>query len=302
MKQKQMLQMRLCEEKGVTWFRFKEWEGYSFLNHAFSTRLGGISEGVYASMNFRRGYGDTNENVLKNYRIFCEAAGFSYEKLVLSQQTHTANVRRVGKEDAGNGILFLNRFHDIDGLVTNEPGITLVTFYADCVPLFFVDKNTRSIGLSHGGWRGTVSGIGPITAEKMVQCFGSRKEDICVAIGPSICKACYEVGKEVAEAFREGFSKTDIPYILEEKGKGKYQLDLWEAHRRKLISCGIPKENIIVSGVCTKEHPQLFFSHRGMGDARGTMCAFLSVKEVKQDVNPETCLKSTLQENKTMIK
>ncbi len=278
MQREHISQMKMCEKKGVTWFQFTKWQGYSFLNHAFSTRLGGISQGVYTSMNFRRGYGDSDENVLNNYRIFCEAADFPYEGLVLSQQTHTANVRRVGREDMGNGILFANRFHDIDGLITNEPGITLVTFFADCVPIYFVDPKTQSIGLSHGGWRGTVQGIGPITVEKMKQCFGSCPADICVAIGPSICKDCYEVGEEVAEAFCESFPKADVSYILEAKGDGKYQLNLWEAHRRKLISCGILPEHIVVSGLCTKEHPEWFFSHRGMGDARGTMCGFLEIK------------------------
>ena len=170
------------------------------------------------------------------------------------------------------------------------PGLTLVTFFADCVPLYFVDPVHRAIGLSHSGWKGTVHRMGQKTIEAMGEAFGTKPEDLCVCIGPSICRDCYEVSEDVADAFKEEFgaeiSQDDSTScyswngksILMNKGNGKYQLDLWGANRRVLLDAGILPEHLAVTNVCTKCNPDLLYSHRVMGDKRGNLAAFLSLK------------------------
>ena len=153
--------MKTVEKNGVTYLKYRSFEPFEkTIIHGFSTRLGGVSKGIYESMNLSFTRGDEEEAVFENYRRIAEAMGFLPEDIVCSDQTHTTNVRRVGRADRGKGIVKARDYTDVDGLITNEPGIVLATFYADCVPLFFVDPKNRAIGLSHSGWRGTVGKIG----------------------------------------------------------------------------------------------------------------------------------------------
>ena len=263
------------ERDGVGILRFADWEGLSFLNHAFSTRLGGVSEGVFSSMNLSFGRGDSRENVLENYGRFCRAAGFPYEGLISSAQIHETVIRRVGKENAGSGIWREQEAPGVDGLCTDEPGAVLVTHYADCVPLYFADPVKKCVGLAHAGWRGTVKQIGKKMTEALAREFGSDPKDIFAGIGPSIGVECYEVDDPVADAVKA------LPIspegVLFPKGNGKYQLDLWECNRRILLSAGIPPEHIAVGGVCTMCHHDLLFSHRFTHGERGGMAAFLAI-------------------------
>ena len=126
--------MEVRKRDGVTYLSYPRLERESAIVHGFSTRLGGVSEGCLGSMNLSFSRGDNPENVLENYRRISRAIGFPVESIVTSDQTHTTNVRQVGKEDCGCGVLTPRTFHDIDGLITNEPAVTLATFYADCVP------------------------------------------------------------------------------------------------------------------------------------------------------------------------
>ena len=153
-----------------------------------------------------------------------------------------------------------------------------MTFYADCVPLYFVDRTHRAIGLSHSGWRGTVKAMGQETIKAMKEAFGTRPEDLVVCIGPSICADCYEVGPEVAEEFAQAFSQTCHSAILEKKPDGKYQLDLWRANQIVLEEAGLKPENISVTNICTHCNPDLLFSHRRSAERRGNLCAFLCLK------------------------
>ena len=141
-------------EKEVPYFTFPSFEKLPEIVHGFSSRLGGVSEGCLSSMNLSFSRGDEPERVRENFRRMAESIGFSEENLVFSMQTHTTNVCRVGKEDCGRGLLRPVGYRDVDGLVTNEPEVVLATFYADCVPLFFMDPVRHCIGLSHSGWRG----------------------------------------------------------------------------------------------------------------------------------------------------
>ncbi len=244
----------------------------------FSTRLGGVSEGKFAAMNFTFTRGDNPAHVMENYRRMAEALGVEMERMVLSYQTHTTNVRVVTEEDAGKGIVKERDYTDVDGMITNVPGITLVTFYADCVPLYLLDPAHKAIGLSHSGWRGTVNRMGKATMEAMAREYGSRPEDMIACIGPSICQDCYEVGEEVAQNFREAFEAKYCPELLEEKAGGKYQLNLWRANEIIFLEAGIRPERIQVTDICTHCNPELLFSHRTCGDERGNLAAFLCLK------------------------
>ncbi|HIW42796.1 MAG TPA: peptidoglycan editing factor PgeF [Candidatus Mediterraneibacter vanvlietii] len=248
------------------------------VRHGFSTRLGGVSEGYYASMNLSFDRGDKKEAVAENFRRIGEALGVRCEDMVLSRQTHTTNVRIVTDADRGKGITRERDYTDVDGLVTNVPGICLVTSYADCVPLFFVDPVKKVIGLSHSGWRGTVGKIGRKTVELMHERFGSDPADILAAVGPSVCMDCYEVSSDVIEKFKEAFPENCWEQLFYEKPDGKYQLDLWKANELIFLESGILPEHIAVTNVCTHCNSDILYSHRAAGDKRGNLCAFLALK------------------------
>lgn len=269
---------RTMEERtagGVPLLYFPQLKETGLVRHGFSTRLGGVSSGVYASMNFAFLKGDDRECVLENYRRMAKALRVMPEKMVLSRQSHTTNIRRVTEEDAGKGIFTERDYRDIDGLITDVPGMTLVTFYADCVPLYFLDPVRKAIGLSHSGWRGTVSRMGRVTVEAMRREFKSKPEAVIACIGPSICGDCYEVGEEVAEAFRREFKEKWHSQIITEEAFGKYHLNLWRANEIVLREAGIRTEHMSVTDICTHCNPGLLFSHRTMGDERGNLAAFL---------------------------
>lgn len=262
----------------VEYLTFPLLEQTGIVRHLFSTRLGGVSEGIYQSMNLSYTRGDEKAAVDENYRRIAGILGCGLEDLVCSDQTHTVNLRVVTRADGGKGILRSKDYHDIDGLLTDEPGLVLATFYADCVPLYFVDTKNRAVALAHSGWRGTVARMGRCVTEKMREVYGTRPEDLTAAIGPSICQACYEVGEDVAEAFIQEFRKPgQAAQILEEKGNGKYQLDLWRANEILLQEAGIPAGQIQVTDLCTCHNSDYLFSHRASQGKRGNLGAFLGL-------------------------
>lgn len=266
----------VIEEKvkeGVPFLSYPILENTGIVSHGFSTRLGGVSEGGYSSMNLSLSRGDSPEAVEENTKRIARAIGVEKEKMVYTQQTHTTNVAVVSGKDAGSTL------KETDGLVTNSPGICLVTFYADCVPLYFVDPVRRAIGLSHSGWRGTVGKMAAATVEKMKECFGTRPEDIIAAVGPSICQDCYEVSEDVTSRFKEAFREEDWKDLFYKKENGKFQLDLWKANEINLREAGVLPEHIAVTNVCTCCNPKILFSHRVQGWNRGNLCAFLALKD-----------------------
>lgn len=268
----------LREKNGVYYAQFPLLEACEDVVHGFSTRIGGVSRGDFAAMNFSFTRGEDRAVVEENYRRMGEALGIPWERCVLSHQTHTVHVRKVTEADAGKGIIKERDYQDVDGFITNERRIPLVTFYADCVPLYFVDPVHHAIGLSHSGWRGTVKRMGLETLLAMRQAYGTDAADVLAGIGPSICGDCYEVGKEVAEVFAEGFDKGQESQILRKSGNGKYLLNLWKANEIVLLEAGIRPNHLAVTDVCTKCNPELFYSHRVMGERRGNLAAFLMLK------------------------
>ena len=248
------------------------------VKHGFSTRLGGVSGGYYESLNLSFDRGDDPEAVRENFRRIGEAIGVQVEDMVMSKQTHTTNVRVVTEEDRGKGIVRDRDYTDVDGLITNVRGICLVTSYADCVPLYFVDLVRKAIGLSHSGWRGTVGKIGKKTVELMTESFGSDPADILACVGPSICSDCYEVSQDVIDKVKEVFDEALWESLFYEKGNGKYQLDLWKTNEEVFQEAGILPEHIAVTNVCTRCNSRILYSHRVQGDKRGNLCAFLALK------------------------
>ncbi len=261
------------EKDGVVWIEFKAYQDFP-IKHAYSTRMGGVSTGVCASMNLRNCEYDTRENYETNMRRFCAAIDVPYENIVASHQTHTTNVHVVTEEDIPTGTLFGREFTDVDGLVTNVRNAVLVTSFADCIPLYLYDPKNHAIGMSHAGWRGTVGGIGRVTVEAMTANYGTNPKDIIACIGPGICKDCYEVGMDVYEEFE----RRGLQAIFSPRPDGKFLADLWLANKLILMSAGVPEENIFLTDICTKCNSKYLFSHRVMGNARGNQCGFLMLE------------------------
>lgn len=268
----------LGEGEMLEYLTFPKLSELGNIRHLFSTRIGGVSEGIYSSMNLSFSRGDAEEAVLENYRRISEILDTDVNHIVCSDQTHTVNIRYVTMADAGKGVTVSKDYSDIDGLITDEQGLCLATFYADCVPLYFVDPIKNVIGLAHSGWRGTVERMGAHMVNAMVERFGCNPADMVVAIGPSICQSCYEISEEVAMRFREGFWK-DKEVLMQGKEPGKYQLDLWKANKEVLVHSGILPENIDVTDVCTCCNSEYLFSHRASHGQRGNLGAFLMIRK-----------------------
>lgn len=279
-------------EGKVPYIKINKFNSFKDIMAVFSTRLGGVSNGQFTSMNFCTSLGDSIENVRKNFELFSGATGL--KNFVLSRQTHTTNVKRVGTKDIGKGLYKTMDYDNVDGLVTNEKGITLSTFYADCVPLYFYDTLHNAIGLSHAGWRGTVNNMVKATLDKMNIEFSTNPIDVICAIGPSICVDCYEVSEDVATEFINAFEIKEIPkyykdnhkinsyenrYIVYKTKNDKYMLNLWAANYINMLKSGVLSENISFPDICTCENRKILFTHRGLDGKRGNLGAFLMIKD-----------------------
>ena len=296
--------IELNEKNGVVYLTYPSLTACDFITHAFSTRIGGVSQGMFSTMNLSFTRGDEEQAVRENFRRIAAAIGVSVEDMVFSDQTHTTNVRVITEADRGNGITRPKDFFEVDGMITNVPGLVLTTFYADCVPLYFVDPVHHAIGLSHSGWRGTVGKIGQKTIELMQQTYNTDPADIIAAIGPSICKSCYEISEDVAREFQSAFPEEACTQFLDlaptansqalepdlkantqaieldpilPESSPKYHLDLWKANQLILAEAGVPESNITLPDLCTNHNPDLLFSHRYTQGHRGNLAAFLSI-------------------------
>ncbi len=250
-------------------------ESYPELAHLFTTRHGGVSTGCTASWNFGARTLDSEENIRKNYEILAETLGISADRLVVSDQSHTTNIRVACEEDAGKGAVRKKDYEDVDGLVTDVRGLAIVTGHADCNAIFFYDPAKKVIGLAHSGWRGTLAGIGKAMVERMKSSYGCRAEDIICGLGPALCQDCFEVDEDVAELFFE----KDEAYRKFSYGKEqKYYIDLKKIIRYDLRREGILEEHFSDMGLCTKCNKEMFFSHRGHHGKRGIMAAAMMLR------------------------
>lgn len=258
--------------------RFAAWDDLSGVKHCFTTRDGGVSEGIFRSLNFRKDAEDDPTNIKENFRRVAEYFETTADRIVCAQQTHTANVRVVTNDDAGKGVTHKRDYTDVDGLVTDVPGLVLFTSHADCVPLYFYDPVKKAVGLAHSGWRGSVGQIGRRTIELMGENYGCDPADIYAAVGPSICADCYEVSEDVASEVRplvNGLQGEEDRVLKNGRSEGKYQLDLWELNRLVLKNAGIKDEHLTVSNLCTCCNPDKLFSHRATAGKRGNLGAFI---------------------------
>ena len=246
-------------------------EGIS-VPHCFTTRFGGVSVGDQASLNLAVGRGDSPENVEANFRILGQALGFEPEKIVTTLQTHSDIVRVVTKDDC-RGFIHRN-YLECDGLVTNDPGVTLVVFTADCTPLLFHDPVTGAVGAAHAGWRGTAKAIGARVVETMVEQFGCKPENIRAAIGPNIAQCHFETDADVPEAMVEAFGE-EVKAFVEKRGE-KYFLDLKAINALVLRRAGL--QHIEISDACTYCQSDRFWSHRVTMGKRGSQGAVITCK------------------------
>jgi len=265
------------EHNGVVYYTIPLFEETGLVAHGFSTRLGGVSQGAFTSLNLGTHVGDRLEAVMENRRRLCTVLGMNALQIVAAKQVHGDHVHVAAAADCGRGALaYESALEDTDALVTNEPGVPLSTYYADCVPVYFLDPVQRAIGLAHAGWKGTVLQIGRKTLEKMSREFGTKPEDCLVGIAPSIGPCCYEVDERVVEKVKRSFAFWSE--LVKPQGQGKWRLDLWEANRRQLMEAGVNERNIAVAALCTSCRNGLFFSYRVDGGITGRLGAYLMLK------------------------
>ena len=272
--------MHLREEKERIFCTFPYFEKIPFLLHGCSTRFGGISEGVYQSLNLGLKTYDDHQRVLTNIKIFAQAIGAEANRLVLSDQTHTNHIRVVGKEDAGKGFCKAPDYHDIDGMITAETNLPLLIFAADCVPILFVDPVKRVIGAAHAGWRGTRLQIAAKMVQAMQKEFACQPQNIVAGIGPCIGSCCYEVGEELYQEFEPLFYLQQEKQFFCQTKENKYHLDLVAVNEAILQNAGLQKEHIVNAGLCTCCHKDIFFSHRGHHGRRGLCGSLIQLQEI----------------------
>lgn len=278
---------------GVEWFSFPILDQFRFIVNGFSTRAGGVSVGDVGSMNLslarevamnmNLSEAQSKANYLENMRRLGAAVGFSPDAVVCSNQTHTDNIQVLQEIDRGNGVTRPNSFNDVDGMITDITGLSLMTFFADCVPLLIVDPVRKAIANVHSGWRGTIKGIGSKAVRRMHEVYGSRPSDLVAAIGPSICMDCFEVSKDVADCFIEKYSPEVSEKLVRKgritpSGEQKYHIDLQQACMENFLMAGLKPENVSLPDLCTSCNVDYLFSHRASHGKRGNEAAVLMLR------------------------
>ena len=262
----------LHREAGLTVLRS---ELLAPLPHGFSTRPGGVSPAPWDSLNLGPSRGDALENVWENYHRFCAVLGTEPEQAVLSQQTHTTNLRRVTAEDAGKGLIRPRDYRDVDALMTDVPGLALTVFSADCGVILLHDPVHAAIAAVHAGWRGCAGGILAKTVRAMTESCGTDPADLLAAIGPCIGPCCFETDADVPDAMRAALG-SEAGQAIRPAG-AKFYVDLKRLNaiwlRRAGVTC------IDISADCTACQPQRFWSHRRVGNARGSLAAIIRLRE-----------------------
>ncbi|MGN1043840.1 MAG: peptidoglycan editing factor PgeF [Acutalibacteraceae bacterium] len=271
--------MNMNIKDAVSYLTFKNFDGFNFLTHAFSTRIGGVSENCYKSMNLSFFQGDKDEFVEKNYNILFSVLGLNINKIAMTNQIHDNFIKIIKEKDIRSGNLKSHIYDETDGLITDIPGVALVTYHADCPAVFIVDPVKKVIGVAHAGWRGTVKKIAENLVKSFVNNYNSSPENLVCAVGPSISGECFEVSEDILVNF-ENLNLINKSYLIKSQNIGKVNIDLPEVNRQILIKNGVRDNNIIKSDVCTKCYCDLLFSHRAMGKNRGTNVAVMALKNV----------------------
>lgn len=265
--------MNICTRDELVYLKFKALQSFDFINHAVSTRHGGVSdmEGL-ETLNLGSHTADSMDNVRENYRRFCQATGFDAERVVLGNQTHSLNIRYATEADVGKGVFCDRDYTDVDALVTDIRNLPLVIHTADCVPVSFIDTRLRVIGNAHCGWRGTFGMLSSLVIDEMSNRFGTRSEDLVCTIGPCICKDCYEVSEDLFMQFKDKFGDDDALEF-----NGSYYIDLALLNKHILMQRGVREDKIFVSDLCTCCNSKDLFSHRGQGPKRGILASVIKI-------------------------
>lgn len=244
------------------------------VRHGFSTRRGGVSKAPFDTLNLGPGRGDSASDLQENYRRFCGAVGTDPSRVVLSKQVHGTAVRLCTAADAGKGLLS-PRDYTADALITRERNLPLVVFSADCGVILLFDPIQHAVGAVHAGWRGCAAGIVETAVQAMEAAFSSRPQDLLAAVGPCIGQCCFETDADVPGAMLAALGAEAEPY-LDRRGP-KWHVDLTGLNRQWLLRAGLAPARIDVCGLCTACRPDLFWSHRKMGQARGAQVAMISL-------------------------
>ena len=243
------------------------------VRHGISSRLGGESSQPFMSLNLGLHTGDEDNIVIANRQLFCQSLGVVAEDIVTAEQTHTDRVLVVTKEHISKGAkIYSEAIRATDAMITNVPGIPLMLFFADCVPVLLVDPIQKVIGIAHAGWKGTVDKIAQKTVLAMQTHFGTNPQQCLIGIAPSIGPCCYEVDNVVINRLKNQFENWE--QLVQPHGE-KWYLDLWQANRFQLEEIGVQAQNIIVSKVCTACNKELFYSYRGENSCTGRMGAVI---------------------------
>ena len=251
------------------------------ITHAISTRIGGVSQSPYDSLNLALHVGDDDEKVLANRKIFAQSLGFKITDIVTPNQVHGDKIFRAEEIHRGRGSQsYADSIPETDALITNVKNLPLMLCFADCVPIMFVDEENCAVGIAHGGWKGTLNKIAAKTFLAMHENFGTTAENCLVGIGASIGACCYEVGGEVLTTCKKNFPAHVEELLIERDGK--IFLDLWAANKIQLMEVGLPEKNIDVANECTCCNSNWYFSYR---DARknnfkdtGRIAALIALK------------------------
>ena len=262
-------------KNGLVYLASDGFEAAGGVVHGFSTRLGGVSEGIFSSLNLGMNRGDQPDRVAENYRRFCAAIGADVKGVVCASQVHGDTVRSVTTADLGIGLDQPEPWQ-ADGLVTDIPGVVLTVFTADCLPILLYDPVRRVVGAVHAGWRGTALGIAARAVERMVDCYGCDRLDILAAIGPGISKCCFETHEDVPNAMTEAMGASAL-HCIQVLPTGKFHVDLKALNAKRLENAGLDPEHIAVSGDCTACLPEKYWSHRVTKGERGSQAAMIAI-------------------------
>lgn len=265
---------RTHENQGLIWLT-SESLSLPGVRHGFSTRPGGVSAPPCDSLNLGPNRGDGMDCLRENYRRFCAAIGTDPARTVLSRQVHGDTVLPVTEQDAGKGLWRERDYTGVDAFICNTPGIALTVFSADCGVILLYDPVRRAVGAVHAGWRGVALGLVKKTALEMSRHFGTDPRDLHCAIGPAIGQCCFETDSDVPDALRAALGEAAEPYI--QRRGSKYHVDLKGINAHWLRSIGV--RHIDICSHCTACRPDLYWSHRKMGEARGVQCAMIALEE-----------------------
>lgn len=248
--------------RDLLFYSYQLFQPFHTITNVVSTRLGGVSEPPYHTLNFGLSVGDDEAHVVQNRGLFCETVGVDLRSVTVGNLIHETHIEVVSPAQRGRGAIDRKSgLPGTDGLITNIPDIPLLLLVADCAALSFFDPKRKVIGIGHGGWRGTVGGIARKMVLTMQEVFDCHPTDIFVGVSPSIGPCCYEVREDLVAAFHAAFSDQANAFFIQQPN-GSIHLDMWAALRWQLLASGIQEEHIEFAGICTACRTDLFYSHR----------------------------------------